>query len=502
MKDTFALNPNPLVQFLQKPTKEFTKSDIIKFVVENNIEMVNFRYPGMDGRLKTLNFIINDLNYLDTILSSGERVDGSSLLPSFLDAGASDLYVIPRFRTAFVNPFSAIPALDILCSYYTATGDPLEASPEYTMRKAHESLKKVTGMELEVMGELEYYAISEREDLFLATDQRGYHESSPFNKFDVFRCEALRMIAQTGGLIKYGHSEVGNFALDDLMYEQNEIEFLPTNMEDAADQLMIAKWIMRTLAYQYGISITFAPKITTGKAGSGMHIHTRLQKDGKNMYVANGELTEAAHKAIAGYLALAPSLTAFGNTNPTSYLRLVPHQEAPTNICWGDRNRSVLVRVPLGWATKGKEMICHANPLEKSEDKDLSFKQTVEFRCPDGSADVYLLMAGLAVAARHGFEMENAVQYAKERYVNVNIFHDEHKALQEKLDHLPASCVESAERLVQQRAIYEKYGVFAPRLIDGLITKLKQHNDQDLRTQIKDNPAKIMELVNAFFHCG
>ena len=502
MKDSFALSPNPLVQFLQKPTKEFTKSDIIKYVVENDIEMINFRYPGADGRLKTLNFIINDLHYLETILSSGERVDGSSLLPSFLDAGSSDLYVMPRFRTAFVNPFSTIPALDILCSYYTKDGEPLESSPEYTMRKAHEALKKVTGMEFEVMGELEYYAISEREDLFLATDQRGYHESSPYNKFDNFRCEALRMIAQTGGLIKYGHSEVGNFALDNLMYEQNEIEFLPTNMEDAADQLMIAKWIMRTLAYQYGISITFAPKITTGKAGSGMHVHTRMQKDGKNMYISNGELTETAHKAIAGMLALAPSLTAFGNTNPTSYLRLVPHQEAPTNICWGDRNRSVLVRVPLGWTTNGNTMICHANPLEKCEEMDFNMKQTIEFRCPDGSADVYLLMAGLAVAARHGFEMENAVQYAKDRYVNVNIFHDEHKAIQERLDHLPASCVESAERLIQQREIYEKHGVFVPRLIDGLISKLQQHNDKDLRAEIKDNPAKIMELVNAFFHCG
>jgi glutamine synthetase len=181
---------------------------------------------------------------------------------------------------------------------------------------------------------------------------------------------------------------------------------------------------------------------------------------------------------------------------------LVPHQEAPTNICWGDRNRSVLVRVPLGWSTKGNNMLCDANPLEKNEKKDYSLKQTVEFRCPDGSADMYLLMAGLAVAARHGFEMENALQYAKDRYVNVNIFHAEHKAVQDRLDHLPASCVESAERLSQQRDIYEKHGVFAPRLIDGLIAKLKQHNDKDLRSQIKDNPAKIMELVNTFFHCG
>ena len=139
-----------------------------------------------------------------------------------------------------------------------------------------------------------------------------------------------------------------------MIYEQNEIEFLPVNAEDAADQLMIAKWIIRNLAYKHGYNITFAPKITTGKAGSGLHIHMRIMKDGQNQMLKEGVLSETARKAIAGIMELAPSITAFGNTNPTSYFRLVPHQEAPTNICWGDRNRSVLVRVPLGWAAKNR----------------------------------------------------------------------------------------------------------------------------------------------------
>ena len=79
----------------------------------------------------------------------------------------------------------------------------------------------------------------------------------------------------------------------------------------------------------------------------------------------DGELSDDAKRAIAGLMTLAPSITAFGNTNPTSYFRLVPHQEAPTNICWGDRNRSVLVRVPLGWTSK-KDLCIQANPGEKS----------------------------------------------------------------------------------------------------------------------------------------
>lgn len=162
----------------------------------------------------------------------------------------------------------------------------------------------------------------------------------------------MSYIAQAGGQIKYGHSEVGNFTLDDKIYEQNEIEFLPVRAEEAADQLVIAKWVIRNLASQYGYNITFAPKITAGKAGSGLHIHMRIMKDGQNQMLKDGALSETARKAIAGMMKLASSITAFGNTNPTSYFRLVPHQEAPTNICWGDRNRSVLVRVPLGWSAK------------------------------------------------------------------------------------------------------------------------------------------------------
>lgn len=494
------LNPNPLVKYLKKPSREFTKKDIISFIEANNVEMLNLRYVGCDGRLKCLNFVISDLNHLDSILSCGERVDGSSLF-KHIEAGSSDLYVVPKYRTAFLNPFTEIPTVDILCSYFNKEGEPLESSPEYILQKAHKELKRVSGFDFEVMGELEFYIISENDDLFPAEDQRGYHESTPFTKWEELRTEAMYAIAMAGGNIKYGHSEVGNFTIENTIYEQNEIEFNPSPLEEAADQLLIAKWILRTLAYKYGVTITFAPKITVGKAGSGMHIHTRLMKDGKNMMIESGKLSDNAKKAIAGYLTLAPSLTAFGNTNPSSYFRLVPHQEAPTNICWGDRNRSVLVRVPLGWSG-GKNMAKVVNPLEKDFETDFSNKQTVEFRCPDGSADVYLLLAGLTVAARHGFEMENSLEFAQKTYVDVNIFHEDNKNIASQLEHLPASCYESALKLEQQRDIYEKYGVFSKSMIDGTIKKLLDYNDRKLREEIHCNKEKILKLVQQYFHCG
>ena len=500
MSQNLELCPNSLVAYLGKPSEEFTKADIVRYIKENEIRMVNFMYPAADGRLKTLNFVINNVAYLDAILTCGERVDGSSLFP-FIEAGSSDLYVLPRFATAFLDPFAELPTLSMLCSYFNKDGEPLESSPENTLRKACRAFNEVTGMEFQAMGELEYYVIAPDEGVFPATDQKGYHESAPYAKFNEFRTRCMSYIAQAGGEIKYGHSEVGNFSLDGLIYEQNEIEFLPVKAERAADQLMIAKWIIRNLAYQYGYDITFAPKITTGKAGSGLHIHMRIVKDGKNQMLEGGVLSASARRAIAGMMELAPSITAFGNTNPTSYFRLVPHQEAPTNICWGDRNRSVLVRVPLGWAAKS-DMCQKANPLEPQSNYDTTQKQTVEMRSPDGSADIYQLIAGLAVACRYGFEMENALEIAEKTYVNVNIHQKENEDKLKGLAQLPDSCAASADCLERQRAIFEKHNVFSPAMIDGIIKRLRSYGDSTLRQEIDGNQEEMLKLVNRYFHCG
>ena len=485
---------------INKKPSEFTKADIIEFVKSQNIKHVNFMYPAGDGRLKTLNFVVSDFDYLDEILTCGERVDGSSLF-SFVEASSSDLYVVPRFRTAFIDPTAEMPTLAFLCSFFNKDGKPLESSPEYVLSKACKAFTDETGLEFQAMGELEYYVISEEENVFPTPNQRGYHESAPFAKFGEFRKLCMLYIAQAGGKIKYGHSEVGNFTLNGKIYEQNEIEFLPCPAQSAAEQLLLAKWIIRNLAYQFGYDITFAPKITTGKAGSGLHVHMRLMKDGKNVMLENGVLSDYARKMIAGVLDLAPSITAFGNTNPTSYFRLVPHQEAPTNICWGDRNRSTLVRVPLGW-TGNANMSALANPLESANKYDTRQKQTVEIRSADGSANIYLLLASLAVAVRHGFEMADALEFAKKTYVDVNIHKDENKKLLDSLKALPDSCAASAACLDAQRSVYEAKNIFTPAMINGIMPGLKAYNDSTLRADLGTNEQAILEIVEKYFHCG
>lgn len=497
MSQHFNLNPNPVVRFIGKDPSRFTKDDIIRFISANSIRMVNFMYPADDNRLKTLNFVINSAEYLDSILTFGERVDGSSLFP-FIKAGNSDLYVIPRYSTAFVDPFAEIPTLTMLCEFFDNQGNPLESAPQYTLQKAALSFKKATNMEFYAMGELEYYVIADDTMTFEATDQRGYHESSPFAKFNDFRTECMDLIASAGAQIKYGHSEVGNFSLDGKIFEQNEIEFLPVPAVEAANSLMLAKWMIRTLAHRRGYDVTFAPKITVGKAGSGLHIHFKLMKDGHNMMIHDGRLSDVAKKAIVGILLHAPAITAMGNKVPTSYFRLVPNQEAPTSICWGDRNRSVLVRVPLGW-NDGRDMCSQVNPMESNDSSDPE-RQTVELRSADGSANVYQLIAAIIMAAKSGFENPDALKLADELYVSVDIHKDKSHAA--ALKSLPDSCHASSEALKEDREVFECDGVFSPDMIQSIIDTQHNFRDKHLRENVEKNKQEMLQLVRKYWHCG
>ncbi len=497
MKNT--LTANVLEQYLGKPASQFTRADIVKYMEENDISLLNFRYIGEDGKMKTLNFAPTNREHLEDILTYGERVDGSSLF-SYIDHASSDLYVIPKYRTAFVNPFSELPTLDILCSFFTPDGKPLESAPEYVLRKAYDYFKKETGYTFKTLGELEYYIKSPIYELYPDNDQKGYHSSSPFTKFEDIRQEAMDLLVMCGGKVKYGHSEVGTFTTDEHLYEQHEIEFLAEEPEQAIEHLILTKWILRKICDREGLTISWAPKITEGKAGSGLHFHMQLEKDGQNIMLKDGELSDEAKKMIAGILDAAGALTAFGNTVPTAYLRLVPGQEAPTYVCWGYRNRSALVRVPLGWSAN-VDMAKMVNPQETEAASLGKVRQTVEFRVPDGSADVYLLMAGLLTASAHGLKMDNALDLAEQTYAYTNIFSEEFKDKLANLEELPANCYESGEVLLQKRAIFEKSGAFPPKLLQSTAKRLQAHNDRGLSEKLHGKADEIKKVVDRFMHC-
>ncbi|HYO33940.1 MAG TPA: glutamine synthetase family protein [Nocardioidaceae bacterium] len=488
-----SLEPHELVRLLEKPAADFTCSDLVRAVEQLELRQVNLRYVGGDGRLKTLAFPINSRDHLIQVLMQGERVDGSSIFPG-TETEASDVYVVPRHRTAFLNPFGERPSLDMLCSFYTEDGRPLPYAREQIVRRAAEVLLQDSGMVLEAFGELEYYLVDEAERIYPVEEEHGYQESSPFSKGQQVREQVLGHLSAMGIKLKYAHGEVGNILEDERQLVQHEIEFWPAPLEQAADALVLAKWVVREVAYAHGMEVTFAPSVSSDGAGSGLHVHSRLVRDGANAIMGKEGINDTGRQLIAGYLSAAKALTAFGNTVPTSYLRFTDGDESPEGISWGEADRTGLVRVPLAWGGQVlPAMVAHANP-DNSEPipEPAIHPQTVELRLADGSADVHLLLAGMAVAAKRGLSDPESLELAARLST----------ADHDKFEQLPTSCADSADALESEQALFEADGVFPSELIEALLDRLRAYDDAGLLKKVAKNDEARDELVRRHWHVG
>ncbi len=464
-----------------------TDEDALDYIKAKSVRIVNLCHIPEDGRIKTLTFSADDTEHIRDVLENGERVDGSNLF-SFLEPGRSDIYIRPSIRRAFINPFAILPTLNIMCSYFNDNGELFELSPQSVLARAEEKLMRETGIALEALAELEFYVLAKPdvENLFPAEPDRNYHESTPFSKFEEVRNRILAVLSAVGITTKYGHAEVGRIVTPEFLAEQQEIELNLQPLNRTAENISITKWIIRNSCAQYGVSVSFSPKINTDHMGTGMHMHLRLVKDEKNITSdAQGTLSRRALEAIGGILKFAPSLPAFGNPAPVSYLRFSAHKESPMQICWGERNRMSLIRIPLWGISRNK--IKHKN-VERA---------TFEYRASDAFANPFLLLAGLTTAVNYGIEnADEALELCKKLHVEIGT-----TAVRVRKD-LPLSCAESADNLRKDRKLYESYGVFPPRLVEKTIENLKDYSDKDLWKRLVRRPKETSEILKRYLHYG
>lgn len=492
MNTNYALD-NPISIILDKPRTDFTRNDLLHIIELRQIEKITFHYTGLDGKLKELKLPVANREQAERILAGGERVDGSSLFKGLIDTSVSDLYVVPIFKTAFINPMDET-SLDFICRYINKDGEMASFALDTILHKAHELFKQSTGYELYALGELEFYLIGSTDNpLYPVSKQKGYHASAPFIKSGTIVNEIVKHLTQITGCIKYAHNEVGyvNKTRSDLPEingkpaEQIEVEFLPAPITDMADYLVLARWLIRNIAYKHGYIATFTPKIEEGIAGNGYHFHMALMKNGKNMMTDDdGRLSKPAHKLIGGLCHYADSLTAFGNTTSSAYLRLVPNQEAPVRICWSELNRSAMIRVPLGWP-KNTDLSSKINDQNDPKYIDPVGRQTIELRSPDGSANTHLLLAGITMAAEWGLTTDDSINVANKLHVTGNIF-DKKRT---EFPALPRSCSESASVLISNQDKYIRNNIFPPEMIEYVTSILNNENDKDINKYLADLPA-------------
>ena len=488
---TLEHDPRPLVRRLGKLPSAWQRKDLVDLCLEDGIRIVNLRYPALDGKLKELRIPVGDRARLDRLLAAGERVDGSSLFPGLFDTRASDLYVLPVYRWAYLNPW-APDELEVVCRFADRDGRPA-ATPDNLLAASAARFADASGARLDALAELEFYVFTRPEPgvapSFPGKAQRNYHQSSPYLHSRAVADEVLRTMTELCGDVKYAHSEVGYIEclasahpeIDGTRVEQHELEFDLLPIEDLGTWLVVARWLVREVAARHGATVTYLPKLDEGMAGSGMHLHLAIRKDGTSvMKDADGRLSDAALSLTGALLREAPALTAFGSTVAASYLRLVPGQEAPTSICWGHQNRAGLVRVPLDFGV-GHRLDRVMNRDEAGAYPEHLARSTIEYRSPDGSAFPLMLLAAVAACAEAGAGDPGAASLARRLEATPDSDLD-------AFELLPGSAVAAARALREGRAFFEERG-FPPRLVDHVCSKLDAEQDETLGEVLRALPA-------------
>lgn len=442
---------------------------------ENDIAFVDFKMLDLAGVWRHLTIPVSRLT--EKTMTDGIGFDGSNY--GFLSVDKSDMVFIPDLDTAFVDPFVEEKTLCMMSNTYVLSPTPkrFEGDPRYVAQKAEKYIKDHDIADQILFGpELEFYildSIAYRNQInhievhldaeqahwhsndayennlgFTVPHHKGYHTDIPYDVNYDLRNDIVKMMEENQVDVKYHHPEVGGPG-------QLEIELQFGSLFEMADKTMLSKYFIRNLTYQHGKIATFMPKPFYGEAGSGMHVHLQMFKDGAPLFydeTGYSGLSVLAHYAMGGILKHAPSLLAFTNPTTNSYKRLVPGYEAPVSICYATANRSAVIRIP-GYANA---------PLEKR----------FEFRSMDATCNPYLGYSAILMAMIDG--IENKIDPQKEGFgpYDMNLFTlSEEEA--KKIKGLPKSLEEAAQALEKDHEYLHRGGVFTQGLIQDQLKLIR-----------------------------
>lgn len=494
------MNINPISKFIKKDPKDFTKADIVRYIEEKEVKMVQLLFVGEDGCLRKININVHSKSFVDQLLTWGEMIDGSSVFPSSSRTKSTSIILLPRLSSSFVNPFEPIHTLNFLCSVHTHSGKNLESSSEYILKKADEAFRMVTGMEVRFKSEVEFYLYGKDDFDFSNQLQNREYTIAPYSLYDRFTHEWMSKAAQCGVLIQKGYVKGNYLKKNDHLYEQHVVELSSLSPMMAADQLTILKWVLKNCSHQQNLKLSFAPVVDIDGKGNDLIIHSQIVKNGKNQMFSDSKLNSIGRTAIAGYLFCTPALTAFGNSNALSYFKVNRSLNQYHYLFWGNERRTAPISIPQR-CTQFEELYNDLNISEKPIPKKKYHTPFITHKTSDFSSEIYLLLAAHLISVRHGFEMEEALKFAESHYVDVDINLPEYKGKYKYLVPLPSSCFESADELSIQRKIFEKHAVFPTDMIDNVIRNLKKVERSDWDKMIQRDHNLCIELIEKNMDC-
>ncbi len=240
------------------------------------------------------------------------------LAPGSAQGPVGEIRLVPDPRTFAVLPYNCRQARAI-CDMVTLDGELWEAYPR-TFLKRMIAKAESAGIELQTGIEYEFYLAHRTLDGFEPWDDSVCFGSAGMDSAAPIIDDIVDALVEQGIEPRQYYPELGP--------GQQELSILHGPVLDTADRNLIIRETIRAVAAQHGAVAAFAPKPFPDQAGSGMHIHLSLWRDGRNLLYAPAAplgLSPLAHQFIAGILRHMPGLLALTCPSVNSYTRLQPN---------------------------------------------------------------------------------------------------------------------------------------------------------------------------------
>ncbi len=371
----------------------------------------------------------------------------------------TDMFAIPDTNSLIQLPWNK--EVGWLASDLWMKGKPVKASPRVILKEQIKKLDK-NNLKMKSGVECEYFLISP--DGSKIADPRDiqskpcYDQSALMRRYELIKEVCDSMIELGWNPYQNDHEDANG---------QFEMNWDYDDCLVTADRHVFFKFMVKNLAEKHGLRATFMPKPFEKLTGNGCHAHISLWNGKINKFLDMRDrygLSKLAYNFLGGVMKNAESLSAFFNPTINSYRRInAPPTTSgatwsPSSISYSGNNRTHMIRIP----DPGR----------------------FELRLMDGSANPYLLQAGIIAAGLFG--MNNKSDPGEP--LTCNMYTDSKNY--PNLAKLPNDLEDSLSKLDDNKHLKE---AFSEEVINSYIKLKNQEIDEFNKEEVFDKKKDITD---------
>jgi glutamine synthetase len=359
-----------------------TLAEAKKFLKDNSVKYVLAQFVDIHGVAKVKSVPSAHLN---DILTAGAGFAGGAIWGMGIAPNGPDYMAVGDLSTLNLIPWQPGYAR-IVCDGHV-NGMPYEYDSRVVLKRqivrlAEKGWTLYTGLEPEfsLLHRDENGAIAPMDDT--DTLAKPCYDYKGITRQSAFLEELTESLLEAGlDVYQIDHEDSNG---------QFEINYTYADCLKSADDFIMFKMAASEIANAHGMICSLMPKPFSNRPGNGMHMHMSIGDGKKTLFQDDSDktghgLSKLAYHFLGGLLAHAPAICALAAPTVNSYKRLVVGQSltgatwAPAYICYGNNNRSTMVRIPYG---------------------------RLELRLPDGGCNPYLTTAAVIAAGLDGIKRE------------------------------------------------------------------------------------------------